>query len=699
MRYDLVQLEAEIEWSPGEPIRGVEPYIKAYCGESLITNNLGVIHLKYDDSSRTYTGGWPIPFNPLLGKYRLEVVVPIPDERFILRNSTDIEVCGRVPPRIDTAICAMTIEAQTDLIRHPVSDPLNGGWDWRNYTRWAELLCANTILYSVGWTIEGKVSSEDPWIPAGPETFSTLAKEAHRKGFKFGGWIGSFLVWGPPELGLGYQYSWEHVDGKLRRNHHVSLDDEKRIADIAKLAKRMDADPNVDYVGFDYMRPGPGGLEMVEDFVDSLGIDTPEGWDTHSIHQKMRWLGRILWNGSDPVVSARWDWWTAHKSAAALYRIIEEADLSKPIWVFILGWDKGHEHGQDPLMLNDAGASFCAVMLYESTAKEEKAMIGQWSKYLAGDEVNLIVGEAVDWELMGMSKEPEAPQEFTIRLSGGIRGLSRDHPARGLFWHDLNRTHWGSLGPYSRIEWVNAGAAAFTRLRSERGELPLRTRVVTGDRWAEVVIENLTDEIMKDIKVSFIQTPGVALRDDRVKTVSRIGKRDRARVVYKLKPDSRSMVAFQIEWKGMRGVDFEYYPNPYRNAPFRAHESVHAGGDVLVVSDQTDEATRVGMNLRNAGYSCNRISYSAAPRHVVQKYAHVVFIDVDLSSRPSLKGEILGYIRNGGAGVFVSCSGLGLTPTTSGPAGTRIGSLGKGSYATGPKDSLRSILKVIERLK
>jgi len=699
MRYDLVQLEANIEWSPGQPITGVVPYVKAHQAESLIANNLGEIHLRYDDSSQTYTGGWPIPLNPPLGKYRLEVVVPIPDERFTLKNSTEIEVSGKTPPRIDTAICAMTIEAQTDLIKHPVSDPLNGRWDWRNYTRWAELLCANTILYSVGWTIEGEVTSENPWIRAGPETFSTLAEEAHVKGFKFGAWIGSFLVWGPPELGLGYQYSWEYVDGKLRRNHHVSLDDEKRITDIAKLARKIDADPNVDYVGFDYIRPGPGGLEMVQDFVDSLGIDTPESWDSLSIYQKMRWLGKTLWDRSDPVVSARWEWWTAHKSAVALARIIEQAHLSKPVWVFILGWDKGHEHGQDPVMLSDAGASFCAVMLYESTAEEEKAMIGQWSRYLAGDEVNLIVGEAVDWELMGMSKEPEAPQEFTLRLSSGIRGLSRGFPACGLFWHDLNRTHWGSLGPYSRIEWVNAGATAFTRLRSERKELPFKTRVVSGDRWAEVVIENLTNETIKNIRVSLIQTPGVALRDERSKTISKIARRGRERVLYKLRPDSRSMVAFQIEWKGMKGVDFEYYPNPYRNKPFRAHESIHTGGDVLVISDQTSEAVHLGMNLRKAGYSCNRISYSAVPRHVFQKYRYVVFIDVDLNSRPILKDEIRNHLKNGGAAVLVSCKGSGLKPSSPGPSGTRIGLLGRGSFAVGPKDSLPSILKVIENLR
>jgi len=251
LRYELVALEAKIEWSPGEPVTGVVPVVKAYRGERLVQNSMGEFHLRYDDSSRAYTGGWPIPFNPELGEYRLEVTVPLQSDRFVLQNSIEIEVSGKTLPSIDTAICAMTIEAQTDLIENPVSNPLGGRWDWRNYLRWAELLCANTILYSVGWSVEGKVTSEEPWLSAGPGTFGKLAEEAHKNGFKFGGWIGSFLVWGKPELGLGYRYCWEYEDGKLRRNHHVSLNDEKRIKDIAKLARKIDADPNVDYVGFD----------------------------------------------------------------------------------------------------------------------------------------------------------------------------------------------------------------------------------------------------------------------------------------------------------------------------------------------------------------------------------------------------------------------------------------------------------------
>lgn len=698
LRYELVPLVAKIEWSPGKPVEGVVPVIKAYHAENLVKNSMGEFRLRYDDSSEVYTGGWAIPFNPELGKYRLEVTVSLGSDRFSLQNSIEIEVDGRAPPPIDTAICAMTIEAQSDLIENPVSNPLGGKWDWRNYIGWAQLLCANTILYSVGWSVEGKVTSEDPWLSAGPTTFGKLAEEAHKNGFKFGGWIGSFLVWGKPELGLGYRYCWEYEDGRLRRNHHVSMDDEKRIKDIAELAKKIEEDPNVDYVGFDYIRPGPGGLEMVNDFVDSLAIETPENWESLTIHERMRWLGKVLWHKSDSTVCARWDWWRAHKSGSVLARIIEEGQLRKPVWAFVLGWDKGHQHGQDPLMLSDAGASFCAVMLYESTAKEEKAMIGQWSRYLKGDEVNLIVGEAVDWVLMGESKEPEAPQEFTIRLSGGIRGLSSGYPTCGLFWHDLNRTHWGSLGPYSRIEWVNAGAAAFTRLRSERGEIPFRTRVITHDRWADVVIENTTDEVIEDLSITFIETPGVALRDNRVKTVPRIEKKGKVSIAYKLKPDDRSMVAFQFDWGGMKGVDFEYYPNPYRDQPFRAFDSVHAGGDVLVISRRTDEALHIGKNLRRRNYSCNRISYSALPKKVVHKYRFLVLVDTNLSSRPNLSAEIVEYIREGGAAVLAACIGFDLSPTRSGPAESKIGSLGEGSFAIVDHGALPSILEILEQL-
>jgi len=222
--------------------------------------------------------------------------------------------------------------------------------------------------------------------------------------------------------------------------------------------------------------------------------------------------------------------------------------------------------------------------------------------------------------------------------------------------------------------------------------------VITHDRWADVVIENVTNEVIEDLGVMFIQTPGVALRDKRIKTVRKIGKRGKVRVTYKLKPDNRSMVAFQFDWRGIRGVDFEYYPNPYRDEPFRAFESVHAGGDVLVISRRTDEALYIGRNLRKASYSCNRISYSGVPKNVVHKYRYLILVDADLSSRPNLRAEIMDCIREGGAVVFAACTGFDLPPTKSGPANLKIGSLGKGSFAVADHNALASILKIMEEL-
>ncbi len=691
LRFELVPLEARIEEVGVGPVSGLRPEARVYAGEKPVDNRLGKTMLKYDELRGVYRGAWPIPFNPELGEYRIEVLVPIPDGDFTIRNSVRFLLRGRPVARIDTSICAMTIEAQTDMTKHAVSNPWNGGWDWRNFATWADLLCANTVLYSVGWTIEGQVTEDDPWVAAGPGAFSRLAEEAHRKGFKFGGWIGTFLVWGRPELGLGYSYSWEYKDGRLRRNHHVRIDDKKRIADIAKLARVLEADPNVDFVGFDYIRPGAGGLELVDDFVESLSVITPAGWERMTGHEKMRWLGRTVWEGRDTLICAQWEWWQAHKSASALAAIIEQAEIKKPVWVFLLGWDKGHEHGQDPIMMNDAGADFCAVMLYESTAMQEKAMIAQWSEYLEGDEVNLVIGEAVDWELMGKSREPEAPQEFAIRLGGGIRGLSRSHPASGLFWHDLTRTHWGSPGPYSRIEWVNAGAAAFTRLREEKGEIPFRTRVVPGRKETRVIVENLSDRALEDVRVSFINTPGATLSDARTKMIPRIEARSGRSVFFSLRPDSRSMVAFRIECAGRKGVDFEYYPNPYRNRPFRDYESVHAGGDALVVSPATSEAYSVGVSLRASSYSCNRVSLERLPEGVIGKYRWIVVIGEDLSTRPALGREIRDYLSGGGSAVFVACKGLDSLELT--------GSGSAGSYKVIDRASIPSIVPLMENLR
>jgi len=157
-----------------------------------------------------------------------------------------------------------------------------------------------------------------------------------------------------------------------------------------------------------------------------------------------------------------------------VHRLIEASGTKKPVWLFILGWEHGRQHGQDPLMFNDAGATMLAVMLYESDAANCAALTRRWAQYVTRGQVNLVLGESVDWDLLQQSTDPPGPAEFYRRLSEGIDGFYRNGPVEGAFWHDLHRASWGRRGPYTRLEWAMVGAAAFSKVRALHGRSPIR---------------------------------------------------------------------------------------------------------------------------------------------------------------------------------------------------------------------------------
>jgi hypothetical protein len=297
-----------------------------------------------------------------------------------------------------------------------------------------------------------------------------LGAECHRRGIKLGVWAMCYLVAGSPEHSPHYQYAWEYDRGHLIDGHSkpgrrsISILDPKRPHDIASLISSWAALPEVDYVGLDYVRNALGGYESAEEFVEEMKIAAPSGWNHWSREERMMWVARKKVARKDAHFIDAWQWWRAHKVASTILRPIREAvGNRKPLWVFTLSWEKGWQHGQDPLMFRDAGADMDAVMLYECDKGQFNDLIQEWERYLQAGQVNLLAGDCVDWVLH--QRDPAGPAEFKRRILEGYYHLNRGGPVKGVFIHDLLRALRGRTGPWGTQGWMEAAAQVVNEVK------------------------------------------------------------------------------------------------------------------------------------------------------------------------------------------------------------------------------------------
>lgn len=629
LRYQLVGVQASADSSLGLDSAAVLT-ARFYHADTLVEGPGGMaeVRLRWDRSGRSWRGTWAPPWNPPLGPYKVVAAATLSDTQ-ALRDSAIFSVTARVPRKFPDGFCVMTIESSVNLLNVKLGSPYGAPRAWNNFVDWAKFLGADAVWYSVGWTIEGRrgITDRSPWIRDNFTVFPKLAEECRARGLKFGGYVGSYLLWGPYLRKLKYDYSWESSKGRVYRNHHVDLDDPKRRSDIVSVVKQLEDDPNVDYIGLDYIRPGAGGFESVDSFVARMNVETPGNWAGMDRRQRMLWVAQRVRPLSYTPVHIRWQWWQAHRSALALERILAEAKVTKPVWGFTLGWDKGHEHGQDPPMMNDAGLDLDAVMLYESNAWHCFNMANQWSRYLKGDEVQIIAGQQVDWDLLQKSAAPPAPEEMYIRHTDGIRGMSSHRPVKGLFWHDLFRGIQGRKGPHTSREWLVAGAAAFTKVREELGLMPISARL--SDRGGRLKLRISCRRPLAGLRIEGLTpaSPEPAGQIDSLcsDTVLALGR-----------APARGLAAYRLWWgDGPRDqyVLFAYFPRTYRDQPFRRLQSFRAGGDVLLVNGNgragSAAVDSLGRYLRSLGLSVNRTPMDSLESGLETKYLKLVLVPGD----------------------------------------------------------------------
>ena len=626
-RYQLIRLSARPDSSLNLDGGAVSATAKFFCGDSLVSGvgQMDEIRLRWDPETKTWHGAWALPWNPPLGRYRAVISVAA-SESLKLCDSVDFIVKARTPKPIPPGFCVMTIESAGNLLNARLPSPLGHERRWQNFAHWAKFLGADAVWYSVGWTIEGArgISDSNPWIKDNFKVFPKLAAECRAQGLLFGGYVSSYLLWGPNLRKLKYDYSLESSRGKIYPNHHVNLDDPKRRADVIKVLRQLEDDPNVNFIGLDYIRPGPGGFESVDSFTVLMNIDVPKNWGLMDRRQRMLWVAQRVRPLSYTPIHLRWQWWQAHRTATTVERILAEAKVAKPVWGFTLGWDKGHEHGQDPVMMNDAGLDIDAVMLYESNAWHCFNMTNQWSKYLRGDEAQIIAGQQVDWELLQKSTDPPAPEEMYIRHTDAIRGLSSEFPLKGLFWHDLFRGIRGRKGPHNSKEWLIAGAAAFTRVREELGLMPISVRL--SDENGRLGLKISCPKPLTDLRIE----PLTSLSPCPVQEIDSLTG-DTAMALGR--SPARGLVAYRLWWgDGPRQqyVLFAYFPRAYAQQPFRRLQSFRAGGDVLIVNGLGAKGLAtvdsIGRHLRALGFIVNRTDFDSLEAGIENKYRNIILI-------------------------------------------------------------------------
>lgn len=547
-RYEVVTITASLGAS--ETAEGLPAELRAtvWKGKHAVVSvgNLKSVPLR-KQPDQTWQGRWPIPFNPVLGDYRAEVRHLQPDGTTLTAGAV-FTVQGREAKPLPPGFSVVTDEGGR---KGPESTP---GFTpeepkaCKNMVRWAQFMGADAFWECIGQTqVWAKLQPGNfPWPAGHLRLAKNVGQAAHEAGLQYGAWITAFVVIGqhPEETGYQFTTGYDRKTNTLRPLHYVSLGCQKRIADLAELLKQFEAAPEIDYLGLDYMRTDFGGYEFASEFVRDMSINAPGEWASWPEQERSLWMARLIEVTRDQAARDRWEWWRAHKVAMVVEHLLAEVKPAKPVWIFSLGWQTGHQHGQDVLMMRDAGISFNAPMFYSIPKPGFPNMIQDWETYLQRSSGSLVIGECVDWNLLGRTLNPTGPQEHFDRQLLALQKLRPLCKGFGLFWHDVARSHYGARGPYGTMEWVLAGSASFSQLKAAAGRISYRLDVKTPAalqlyRPAEVRVEvtNATAATLTAVAVEMVDLPRLVILDRGPKLIAELPARQTQSVNFRVRTD------------------------------------------------------------------------------------------------------------------------------------------------------------------
>lgn len=501
-RFEIPEFIYHSSVSPERVFVRILPGTNGFLTNGFIPSYLGPVNLLFRRHEGQYRACWISGPRPEPGIY--QAVLYIDGQAAISRP---FSLIARKPPVFTKTLSCMNLEENSPVTTRTVMDRnlnrtsfTNGLLDWMDYGSIDAFL--TLAGETTGW---GGVTPEKPWEYYPLRNLEILGPLLKARGKSVGAYIMCFYT---PRYGwrnagyspaLGVKSSKEGAG--IFESEFVSIKDRKRFHDIAAMAARLDSDPTVDFIGFDFVRLGErAGLENAAEFTRQMNVAVPAGFDAYSGQQKIEWLGRALAASTDLV--KKWRLWMAHTTADYIYRVRLSARLKKPVWVFTLGWDHGTDHGQDPYFFQDAGVFADFVMLYEASPDMFTAMERQWPAYLKEEKLNLCPGNQIDTVVNRSKSGRNAVQEYHYRLTAGA-SWSKAGPA-GVFIHDFGRAFWGRRGSYRPDEWFSAAFTAVSDIRARKGEIPFSMKFGNGPITAAAGQKTAKVPLYIEIKPEFM---------------------------------------------------------------------------------------------------------------------------------------------------------------------------------------------------
>ncbi|MBI2386717.1 MAG: hypothetical protein HYV14_11975 [Elusimicrobia bacterium] len=450
LHFDIVELTLlSGDRSLDESFAAAPPRFVVMRGTETVTTIAGIREMRaVRIAPGRWTAKWPVPWNAPSGAYR-PALVGRPDLAARVQVAS-FRVSRRTPKPMPKGFVAATLESAMPLASMRIRGPDGTTTDWRGLLDWAQHLGADAF-WMLGGQTPGR-GKDEIWATDNLKLIPEVAKECRRRGLQFGVYAMFSLTMSKAPL-PGYEYGLEIKDGAPVVTRAISIRDGKRLSDVAAFLKPFADDPNVDWVGLDYIRNALGGYELVDDFVAEMpGVAVPREWRALTRDERMTWLARKKIMRRDMGFVEAWEWWRARR-VALIVREIKARLGDKPLWAFTLTWEKGWHHGQDPVMMNDAGVDIDALMFYEADKAQYAAMMKSWNEYVKTSDVQLLPGNIFDWGLH--QKDEAGPGEFGRRMKAAVTGVYGDGPARGVFFHDMARLIWGRLGPWGTKGWAD----------------------------------------------------------------------------------------------------------------------------------------------------------------------------------------------------------------------------------------------------
>ncbi|MGH7441817.1 MAG: hypothetical protein ACREKE_03995, partial [bacterium] len=322
--------------------------------------------LRWDPNLQAWQGRWPVPWNPELGVYEARLAQPadgvcgvahdffsgpgftrtlrVKENAWLANCSFTLR--GRTQAPLPLGFSVMTLEPGTS---YAFPAPQGFGRGPLNAFAWARFMEADAFwhcaLQTAVWP--GQPPQDLPWDQHDMAAMRTYAAAAKAQGVAYGAYMLTFLVGGNFQK-ADYQFtlSYDARSQSLKTIRFVSMEDPRRQREIAAGLRMLSAVPGVSYVGMDYVRSNTGGLEFTDEFLNDFGLEVPADLKTAPVEARRLWLGRHLVFDRDRRLHELWDWWRAHRVAQVLKGILDEAKVKQPVWVFSLGWQEGHQHGQ-----------------------------------------------------------------------------------------------------------------------------------------------------------------------------------------------------------------------------------------------------------------------------------------------------------------------------------------------------------------